>query len=99
MEKLPTTINIKELELPTIKAHTWINIVKFNDEKKDISAVEAVDKYCEVIALAFGVSKDEVLKNLNIEDVMPLYFEILKRVSAMLTAKLPKKNETVEEKV
>lgn len=82
--------------MPTIKARAWREVMQFEESRKDIKTLDAVEKYCEIIALVYGVTLDEVLDNLEISDVIPTYFSILNRIVAMLTEKLvvDKKNET-----
>lgn len=97
MDNPKITINGKEIELPPIKARLWRPIMQFEEERKNISEVEGIDKYCEIIAIAFGVTKDEVLDNLELSDVLPKYFEVYKKVTKMLSAKIGKKNKEAEE--
>ena len=88
------TINGKEIEMKKLTARIWRETTKENEKRKDLSSAEAIDIYCAVIATAFGVTADEVLDNLYIEDIMPKYFEVLNSINTLITAKLPKKNAT-----
>ena len=97
MEKLTITINGKEIEMPPIKARLWKTIMNFHSARKDIPAADLVEKYCEIIAIAFGVTCDEVLDNLNLEDVGETYFKVFDVVVAVLSVKTPKKNDAPEE--
>ena len=92
MKKLTITINGKEIEMKKIKARHWREVMKFEDEREEFSNIEAVDKYCEVIATVFGVTPEEVADNLDLEDVVPLYFEVLNTVAEILASKITKKN-------
>lgn len=96
MEKPKITINGKEIELPPIKARLWKEIMKFHAERKNIETADLMEKYCETIALAYGVTTDEVLDNLNIEDVGKTYYRVFDAVVEMLAGKIDKKNETAE---
>lgn len=96
MEKLTITINDKEIEMPTAKARLWRTIMQFDEEKKDMLVPDAIEKYCEIIALAFGVATDEVLDNLELPDVLPTYFAVYGAVVQMLSAKTRKKNTEAE---
>lgn len=91
------TINGKQLEIPPIKARTWREIMKYETQRKDKQTftVDDVDKHCGIIALAFGVTEEEILDNIDITDVIPTYYAVLRRIAAMLTEKLivDKKNE------
>ena len=97
MDKPKITINGKEIELGQIKARLWKEIIKFHEGRRNIETADLMEKYCEIIALAFGVTTDEVLDNLNIEDVGELYYDIFDAVAAMLKGKSPKKNKEAEE--
>lgn len=96
MEKITITINGEIKEMTPIKARFWKEIMKFDEEKKDFLKSDAIEKYCEIIALAFGVTTDEVLDNLELQDVLPKYFEVYKAVVEMLSAKTGKKNKEAE---
>ena len=91
MDRPTININGQEIILPEVKARVWREIMQFESVRKDIKSVDAIDKYCAVIAMAFGVTADEVLDNLDIADVLPTYFATLNCVVAMLTEKLSKK--------
>lgn len=90
-------INGKTIEMPSLKARAWREIMKFETERKDIETIEYVDKLCEIIAMIYGVTTDEVLDNLEIGDVHAKYYEVLAAVVSMLYEKLEdKKNEEAE---
>ncbi len=99
MNKPVITINGNKIEMLEPKARAWREVMKFETERKDLKADDAVEKYCEVIAKVFGVTTDEVLDNLELADVIPTYFAVLNRIVAMLTEKLltDKKNEDAAE--
>ncbi len=94
--KITIKIGEKIIELPKIKAGMWREIMKFEEERKEIRAADIVEKYCEIIAAAFGVTIDEVLENLSIDEVVPKYYEILNAMLGMLTAKLGNKKNAGE---
>lgn len=90
------TIDGKEIPMKRLTARIWKETTKINEKRKDATSVDAIDVYCGVIAVAFGVTADEILDNLFIEDIMPKYFEVLNEINSLITSKLPKKNETDE---
>jgi len=96
MERPKIIINEREIELPPIKARLWKKIMQFHSDRKNISTADLMEKYCEIIALAFGVTTDEVLDNLNIEDVGDTYYYVFETVVATLAEKTPKKNTEAE---
>lgn len=91
-------INEKIIELPKIKAGMWREIMKFEEERKEIKSADIVEKYCEIIAAAFGLTTEEILDNLSIDEVVPKYYEILNAMLGMLTAKLGENKKNTDEK-
>lgn len=96
MNRPTIEINGQIIEMKNLKARIWREVMKFETERKDIATVDYVDKQCEIIAMAFGVTADEVLDNLEIGEVTPKYFEVFNAIVAMLTEKLGKKNVETE---
>lgn len=104
MDKPTITINGEVKVMPPVKARAWRELMQCEEEfkelRKDFKSDDAIEKHCEIIAKLFGVTADEVLDNLDIDDVLPTYFRALGYVVAMLTDKLSgdKKNavETAE---
>jgi len=96
MERPKLIINEREIEIPPIKARLWRTIMQFDAEEKDIFKPDTIEKYCEIIALAFGVTTEEVLDNLELPDVLPKYFDVYRAVVKMLSEKTPKKNKEAE---
>ena len=94
--KVTIKLSEKIVELPKIKAGMWREIMKFEEERKEIKSADIIEKYCEIIAAAFGVSTEEILENLLIDEVVPKYYEILNAMLGMLTAKLGNKKNVVE---
>ena len=94
MDKPKITIDGKEIEMSTPKARLWREIIKFDAERKNLPVEDFVDDHAKIIASAFGITADEVLDNLKVEDILPTYFEVLSSVLLMLTAHMPtaKKN-------
>lgn len=95
MERPTITINGNDIVMPEIKARVWREVMQFEEEHKGLKREEILlklEKFCGVIALAFGVTADEVMDNLNISDILPTYFAVLTAVASMLTEKLAKKN-------
>lgn len=99
MDNPKITINGKEIELPPIKARLWREIIQFHENRKNISTADLMEKYCAIIALEFGVTTDDVLDNLNVEDVGRLYYDVFDVVANLLNAKIGKKNETEKQEV
>lgn len=87
--KLPSIeINGKVYGMKKPTARFWGTWVRFNDENKTIADANFVDKHCEILAEMFeGVSKDDLLDNLLLEDVMKVYNECSGCLIKLLTGK------------
>ena len=92
MERPTITINGNEIVMPEIKARVWREFMQFEVIPKDLKSADSIEKHCAFIAMAFGVSTDDVLDNLDIKDVFPTYYSVIRYVFALITEKLPKKN-------
>lgn len=92
-------INGKKIELPSVKARVWRELMQFEEQHKNFKSADSVDKHCEIIAKIFGVTTDDVLDNLDLDEVLPTYYHALNYVVAMLMSKLAvdKKNEIATE--
>lgn len=96
MNKPTLTINGKKIEMLEPKARFWRQGIKLSEQRKDLPAIDYVDAHCEFIAQVFGVSVDEVLDNVEVIDVMPLFYDILAYIMGRLWLKLAdKKNAEV----
>lgn len=96
MDKPTLTIDGKKIEMLEPKARFWRLGIKLSEQRKDLPAIDYVDAYCEFIALVFGVSNDEVLDNIDVVDVMPLFYDILAYIMGRLWVKFEdKKNAEV----
>lgn len=95
MNKPIITINGVQIEMLVPKARMWREFIKFDEERKDISSVDFVDRHSEIIAQAFGVSKDDVLDNLSVDEILPAYTEVLRYLVSTLTSRFvgDKKND------
>ena len=99
MSRPTLTINGKTIELPNIKVKAWREIAKANEEIQANTFLDAgfMERHCKFIALAFDVPIEEILDNLCIDDVLPLYSEVASAVTAMITAKLGDKKNVADE--
>ena len=102
MDKPTITINGKQISLPPVKARFWREIIHFDEVREEIETKDFVDEHARIIALAFGVTQDEVLDNLSVDDILPTYAKTLRYVISLLSAKInkdtPKKNIDTAEK-
>lgn len=100
MNKPTITINGKIIEMPKPTVAVWRKIMEFNSKKYDVKWVDFVDEYVAVIAMAFGISADELIdKNENLvieyEDILPIYNGIVIYLTESIVSKIGdnKKNE------
>lgn len=88
------TIDGKTIEMKKTSVEVFRKILKLDAERAEIPVGDFVDRHCEVIALAFGVTEEEVYNNLDVADIIPKYSEISIFLSERLVGKI-KKNEEV----
>jgi hypothetical protein len=74
------------------KAKVWREVMRFDEIKKDIDFADFIDAHAEIIALVFGgsITKEIILENLEIEDIVPTYRKCYRWVLDLLTSKLEK---------
>lgn len=95
MARPTITIDGKTIEMKTAKVEVFRKILKLDNERKEIPVTDFVDRHCEVIALAFGITEEQVYNNLDIGELIPKYSEISIYLSERLVGKI-KKNEAAE---
>ena len=82
------------------KARNWAAMVKFEQDRKKILTIDYVDKICEFIATLFeGLTADDLLDNLMLEEVQKIYKECHICYWDLLSGKfeeLEKNSETVQ---
>lgn len=65
---------IHEMKKPV--ARGWKSVEKFEQERKNIPLIDYVDKLCEFLAPLFeGVTADDLLDNVPLEDIQKIYAE------------------------
>jgi hypothetical protein len=98
MIKIPTiTINEKEYKAQKPKARIWENFCKFDEAKKNLPAEEFLSAHAELIAQVFdGITKDDILDELYLDDILFIYSEIFVWITSLLTAKLAEIPKNVE---
>lgn len=96
MDKPKIAINGKQIFLPPVKARFWREIIHFDEVREEIASKDFVDEHAKIIAIAFNVTQDEILDNLSVDDILPLYSSVLRYVIHLLSAKVGKKNTLVE---
>ncbi len=87
------TINGKEFEIK-VKAKLWRIVSEFNEKRKNkqISTADFVDEHCKIIAAAYGLTVDEVLNDMDLEDVIPACVKVINYIGEKLAEKSIKKN-------
>ena len=95
MARPTITIDGKTIEMKTTLVEVFRKILRLDSERSEIPATDFVDRHCEVIALAFGVTDEQIYNNLDVADIIPKYSEVSIYLSERLTGKV-KKNEAAE---
>ena len=98
-------VNGKSYTIPKHKAIVWRRFMEFQEEKKDMTVVEAMTKMCELIILLFGAgfpakTADELMEIVDTEEIIPLYNEAYDAINGQLIAKMEQlpKDGPAEEK-
>ena len=99
MDKPTIVLNGKTYEMKTPKAKLWRVIVKFNEERRNFPVEEFIEEHAKIIAAAFDVEVEEVLSGLDVDEVLPTYFNIFTSVLSLLTAKLAVSKKNAAEEV
>lgn len=95
MTRPTITIDSKTIEIKKTSVEVFRKILKLDSERSEIPALDFVDRHCEVIALAFGVTDEQVYSNLDVADLIPKYSEVSIYLSERLAGRV-KKNEAEE---
>ena len=95
MARPTITIDGETFELKKTLVQVFRKILKLEMERREIPLNEFVDRHCEIIALAFGVTEEQVYDNLDVADVIPKYSEVSIYLSERLAGRI-KKNEAEE---
>ena len=95
MARPTITIDGKTIEMKTTLVEMFRKILRLDSERSEIPATDFVDRHCEVIALAFGVTEEQIYNNLDVADIIPKYSEVSIYLSERLAGKV-KKNEAAE---
>lgn len=90
MARPTITIDGKTVEMKTTLVEVFRKILKFDSERTTVPAIEFVDRQCEIIALAFGVTEEQIYNNLDVAEIIPKYSEISIYLSDRLIGKIKK---------
>lgn len=74
--------------IPPVKARVWRELIQFDERREEIETKDFIDEHAKIIAFAFGVTQDEILDNLGVEDILPTYKATLRYVISLLSAKI-----------
>ena len=95
MEKLFIKIGNEVIYPQKPKAYVWRKIMEFDEKRfSDASiddACEYIDSYATIIADVFSdskVTKDSILENIDLDDILPLYNDCYRYVASLITAKM-----------
>ncbi len=89
MEFPKIEIDGKIYEMQEPRARMWRNFVEFDENKRNLSNADFIDRHCEMIALVFDdVTADDLLDNLQLSDVLKIYRDCYICLSNLMTNKL-----------
>lgn len=95
MDRPTIEINGETIKLAKTTVHTLREVLKLDAERRELSMIDFLDRSCEVLALAFGVTPEQVYDTLDVEELMPKYIEVLTYLLERLSGK-SKKKDTVD---
>lgn len=82
-------IDGKEYKAKKPKARAWRELMKFDENKKDIKTDEFIDKHAELIASLFeDLSADDILDNVDIDDILKIYHDVFLWITELISSKL-----------
>lgn len=88
MENLKIEINGETYEAKKPKARLWKKIASFDEKKGSLAASEFIDAHAEIIAEVFGIDKDFILDDVDLEDILAIYYDIFVWMTKLLSSKL-----------
>jgi hypothetical protein len=101
MDNPKLIIDGKELIAKKPKAIFWRTIVKIEEELKSVDDRDYITKYAELIGIVFGLTTENVLNGLDIDEIRPKYIEICTWVIWLVNSKMeqiPKNAKSPENK-
>lgn len=99
MNKPKINLSGKFIEMPKPTAAIWRKVMEFDSTRNDVMLADLVDDYGAIIALAFGISKDELIDNIDIEDILPAYNDVITYLMNLVVSKFGNKKNKVETQV
>jgi len=91
--ELKIKLNGKIYRAASPKAKVWRSVIKFDEIRTDLKTEDFIEAHAGIIAEAFAVPEvttDAILDNLNIDEIVPLYFETFRWICELLNRKLKK---------
>ena len=85
LEKPKLLLGDTEKELITT-AGVASEILKFSNKRKDIPVENYLQEHINILAIAFGVTADEVRNNVSLAVVVTKYFEILEYIARVISS-------------
>ena len=89
MDKPVININGTIYEIIEIKSRLWRIIAEFEENKNNLSNADFIDKHAELLALFFdGISVDDILDNVDLSDILKIYFDCYQYIYWLMYSKL-----------
>lgn len=101
MNKPTLTIDGKKIEMPKPTVGTWRKIMEFNSMRQNVKWADVVDAYVSIIALAFGITVDELIDKdeklvLEYEDILPIYDSVVVYLANLFVSKVGDNKKNAE---
>lgn len=98
-------VNGKSYTIPKHKAIVWRRFMEFQEEKKNMTVIDAMTRMCELIIMLIGPgfpakTAEELMEIVDTDEIIPLYNEAYDAINGQLIAKMEQlpKDEPAEEK-
>ena len=91
MENLQIEIDGATFTAKKPKARIWAKMAEFDENKSKLPASEFIDAHAEIIADIFPeLDKDFILDNVDLDDILAIYYKSFLWVTQLITSKLDK---------
>ena len=91
MDALKIEIEGMEFTAQQPKARLWAKMAEFVENKSNLPASEFIDAHAEIIAeICPELDKDFILDNVDLDDILAIYYKCFLWVTQLITSKLDK---------
>lgn len=95
MDKPSINVDGKIIEMPKPTAAVWRKAMEFHTTRNEVKLIDFIDDYISILAVMFGLTKEDLIDKIEIEDIYPTYDASIAYLMNLVFAKMGnnKKNE------